>query len=146
MLRKIPRAVLIYGLVTAGAIGGIFLWDYVAGPSRTPNPDDPAVRARAAAQSITGEPTVRRELSRRQDGWSIEARSKYYAAAATREGNREYLATEGRLIVQLILNDLPEISEARVELYEGRRRLATVTVCREPQYDQYTVLYESDLR
>lgn len=76
----------------------------------------------------------------------VEARSKYYSATATREGNREYLATEGRLIVQLILHDLPEISEARVELYEGRHRLATITGRREQQYVQYTILYEGDLR
>ncbi len=76
----------------------------------------------------------------------VEARSKYYNATATREGNREYLATEGRLIVQLILHDLPEISEARVELYEGRHRLATITGRSEQPYAQYTILYESDLR
>lgn len=75
----------------------------------------------------------------------VQARSKYYNPNAPVEDNREYLATEGRLIVQLMLHDMPDLMVARVELFSGRRRVAIVEGTSNQQFDQYRVSYEGPL-
>lgn len=115
MRRRIPSAIVIYVIAASVAVAGIFIWDQLSRPSPTLNLNDPAMRARAAAQSITAEPTVRHVRVDEATGRVVvEARSKHCKASAARDENRQYLATEGRLIVRLILHDLPELSEAEV--------------------------------
>ncbi len=142
MRRRIPSAIVIYVIAASVAVAGIFIWDQLSRPSPTLNLNDPAMRARAAAQSITGEPTVRHiRVDEATGRVVVEARSKYYKASGERDENRQYLATEGRLIVQLILHDLPELSEAEVDLYDVRRRLVSVIGRPGQQCGQYTVSY-----
>lgn len=139
------RPVAIYVLVALVIMGGIALWDRASRPVAVPAAGGVAVRARAAAQSITGEPTVRRVIDDQVGQVTVQARSKYYSSKASADDNREYLATEGRLIVQLILHDIPEILVARVELYGGRQRLATVEGGPAQKYEEYRVTYDGPL-
>ncbi len=141
---RFPVAAVVYVAVAAVVMVGLIAWDH-AFPSRPPDPRDPAVQARATAQSITGERTVRRVELPEPGHVTVQATSKYYNPRATLQDNRAYLATEGRLIVQLILRDMPDITVARVELYAGRRRVAIVEGRSSQAYDQYAVGYEGAL-
>jgi hypothetical protein len=142
---EISRAVIFYVLIAALAAGGIYAWDRAARESVVTNPNDPAVRAKAAAQTITGEPTVRRVIVDEPGIVTVEARSKYYRSDAPLAENRQYLATEGRLIVQMIFYDLPEMVVAKVALFSGRARLAVVEGRASQKYEDYKVTYEGPL-
>lgn len=142
--KRIGPAVLVYVVVAVVITAGLITWDRAARPAPL-DPQDPRVRAKAAAQSITGQPTVRRVDVPGSGRVVVHATSKYYDAKASPEYNREYLATEGRLIVQLILFDMPDISRARVELYAGRLRVAAVEGRGDQKYEQYEVSYDGPL-
>jgi hypothetical protein len=71
--------------------------------------------------------------------------SRYYDPHHTPALNRQYLATEGRLAVQLILYDDPEIGRVVAELDWGRQKLATVTGTPGQAYDAYEVDYAQHL-
>lgn len=139
---RLPVAV-VYVIVAVLAGGGILAWDILTRPKPI-DPTDPAVRAKAAAQSITGQPTVRR-VEMGEDHVTVHATSRYYDSQASQEYNRQYLATEGRLIVQLILNDIPELPGAEVRLYSGRKVVAVVRGVSGQAYDEYTVTYDPSL-
>ncbi|HEY3248581.1 MAG TPA: hypothetical protein VGK88_09870 [bacterium] len=141
----ISRAVVLYLVIAAVVAGGIYAWDAATRPSAVTNPNDPAVRAKAAAQTITGEPTVRRVIVDNPGVVTVEANSKYYKGDASPAANRQYLSTEGRLIVQLILHDMPEMVVARVVLFSGRTRLATIEGRTNQTYEAFRVTYEGPL-
>lgn len=141
--RRISPAVIVFVAAAAVATTGLVLWDRAA-PRLVPDARDPAVRARAAAQSITGQQTVRR-VEVEPGRVVVHAASKYYDPRASAAANREYLATEGRLMLQLILNDVPELMSAQVQLYSGRRRLAVIRGHPGQAYEEYTVSYDAIL-
>lgn len=106
----------------------------------------PALRARGAVLTISGDdsrPDVRYDPA----SGTITARfqSKYYDPKHTAAYNREYLATEGRLIVQLALHNSPEATEVVAVLYRGRQQLATVSGGASQAYNDYTVEYAKGL-
>lgn len=141
--KTISPAVIVYVAVAAVLTTGLIVWDRAA-PRQVPDARDPAVRAKAAAQSITGQATVRR-VEVEPGRVVVHATSRYYNPQATVEDNREYLATEGRLIVQLILNDIPDLMSAQVQLYSGRRRLAMIQGHPGQEYEEYHVSYDAPL-
>jgi hypothetical protein len=141
----LSRAIIAYVAAALAVAGGIYAWDAATRAAPVTNPNDPAVRAKAAAQSVTGEPTVRRVVIDDAGTVTVEARSKYYKSDAGMSENRQYLATEGRLIVQLILNDVPEMIVARVVLVSGRTVLAVVEGRANQDYGDYKVTYEGPL-
>lgn len=57
----------------------------------------------------------------------------------------EYLATEGRLIVRLILHDVSEVPAAQVELYSGRRHLVSIEGVAGQRYADYRVTFSAVL-
>ncbi|MGH2404050.1 MAG: hypothetical protein ACRDGN_06225 [bacterium] len=135
-----------YILIAIVVATGIYVWDLYSRPGPvSDDPRDPAVRAKAAAQTVTGEPTVRRVVIDEAGTVAVEARSKYYNPDASLAENRQYLATEGRLIVQLILNDVPEMVVARVALFSGRTTLAVVEGRANQEYADYKVTYQGPL-
>ncbi len=144
-MKRVPKAIAVYVIAAAAVMAGIVLWDRASPPAAL-NPFDPAVRAKAAAQSITGEPTVRRVEVPASDRVIVHATSKYYSSRAPVQENREYLATEGRLIAQLILEDTPQTMTAVVQLYSGRQRLAVIEAHRDQAYANYAVRYEGALK
>jgi hypothetical protein len=145
-LKDLARPAIRYLLIAGVAVAGIIAWDLYTRPGPgSDDPRNPAVRAKAAAQSVTGEPTVRRVVIDDAGTVTVEARSKYYRSGAGLSENRQYLATEGRLIVQLILNDVPEMVIARVVLFSGRTALAFVEGRANQEYGDYKVTYEGPL-
>ena len=107
---------------------------------------NPALRARGAVISISG------DASRPQASYDpasgtvlIRFQSKYYDPKHTPALNRQYLATEGRLVVQLALYDAPEAARVVAELYRGRDKLATVTGSSADAYNDYAVQYSKGL-
>jgi len=145
-LGRTARPVAIYIMAAVVIAAAIYVWDATTRPGPgSDDPRDPAVRAKAAAQTITGEPTVRRVIADEPGIVTVEARSKYYRSDAAPAENRQYLATEGRLIVQMIFYDLPEMVVARVELFNGRTRLAVVEGRASQKYEDYKVTYEGSL-
>lgn len=107
---------------------------------------DPATRARGAALSISGQESHPIAVYDPPSGTvTVRVQSRYYDPTHTAQLNREYLATEGRLVVQLVLYNDPEVSRAVVELYRRRQRLATVSGAPRDAYARYAVTYASGL-
>lgn len=140
-------------LVAAGA-GGVLLWNRIAQvqqgaiPSQVPPgvTHDPATRARGAVVSLSGEAS--HPLAAYDPGSgtvSVRFQSRYYDPQHTPQLNRQYLATEGRLAVQLILYDTPEVGRAVAELYHGSERLATISGVQGQAYSAYSVDYARTL-
>ncbi len=103
---------------------------------------DPATRARGAVVSISGQESRPVAAYDPPSGTvTVRFQSHYYDPQHSAQLNRQYLATEGRLVVQLILYDDPEISRAVAELYHGRQKLATVSGTPGDAYAGYTVEY-----
>ncbi len=107
---------------------------------------DPALRARGAVITISG------EASRPQASYDpasgtvlLRFQSKYYDPKHSKALNRQYLATEGRLVVQLALYNAPEAGRVVAELYHGRDKLATVSGASWDDYKSYVVQYASTL-
>lgn len=141
------------GIVAAG-VGGFLLWNRIAqvqqGAITAQVPPgvthDPATRARGAVLSLSGEashPVA--EYDPASGTVSVRFQSRYYDPQHSRQLNRQYLATEGRLVVQLILYNTPEVSRAVAELYHGSERLATVTGAQGDAYSAYAVEYARTL-
>ncbi len=107
---------------------------------------DPATRAGGAVVSISG-PESRPVATYDPASGVVTVRfqSKYYDPTHTAALNRQYLATEGRLVVQLVLYNVPEIGAVVAELYTGGRRLATVTGTPAQAYQDYAVEYARGL-
>jgi hypothetical protein len=107
---------------------------------------DPATRARGAVVSISGQDSHPRATYDPPSGTvTVKFQSKYYDPTHTAALNRQYLATEGRLVVQLVLYNDPEIGTAVAELYAGGRLLATVTGAQSDAYKDYKVEYPRGL-
>jgi hypothetical protein len=146
----IPLAV----AVVLAAGGGWFVWNRIAAvqqgavlPSVPPGiTRDPATRARGAVVSIAGQES-RPHTSYDPASGTVTAQfqSKYYDPKHSAALNRQYLATEGRLVVQLVIYDVPEIARAVAQLYSGGRLLATVTGTPSQAYADYTVEYAAGL-
>ncbi len=141
------------GIVAAG-VGGSLLWNRVAqvqqGAITAQVPPgvthDPATRARGAVLSLSGDASRPVAVYDPASGTvSVRFQSRYYDPQHTRQLNRQYLATEGRLVVQLILYNTPEVSRAVAELYHGSERLATVAGTQGDAYSAYTVEYARGL-
>ncbi|HKV46435.1 MAG TPA: hypothetical protein VJT32_17445 [bacterium] len=134
--------------------GGVLVWNRIAqvqegavSPQVPPGVTrDPATRARGAVVSISGEDSRPRSTYDPAAGTvTVQFQSKYYDPKHTAALNRQYLATEGRLVVQLILYNDPEIGRAVADLYWGRRLLATVSGAPADAYNNYTVEYAKNL-
>lgn len=107
---------------------------------------DPATRARGAVVSISGPGSHPVATYDPPSGTvTVRFQSHYYDPHHSAALNRQYLATEGRLIVQLILYDDPEIGRAAAELYMGRQKLAAVSGTPKDTYAGYTVEYAPGL-
>ncbi len=112
-------------------------------PAGTANP---AVRVAGAVRSISGTDSVRR--ARYDPGTQsvrVEVSSRYYDAAKPAQENREYLATEGRLAVQLALFDNTTVQSVTILLYSRRQLLATVTGRQGDAFGQMKVEYSGVL-
>lgn len=107
---------------------------------------EPATRARGAVVSISGEAS-RPEASYDPSSGTVTVsfQSRYYDPSHTAALNRQYLATEGRLIVQLALYQNSSIAQVVAKLYHGRRYLATVSGAPGQDYAAYSVQYAPDL-
>jgi hypothetical protein len=134
----------------AAIAGGFLLWNRIAQvqqgviTSRVPPgvTRDPATRARGAVISISGEASHPVAAYDPASGTvSVRFQSRYYDPQHSAQLNRQYLATEGRLDVQLVLYTAPEVSRVIAELYHGRQKLATVTGAQGEAYSAYTVVY-----
>jgi len=150
----LPRAIGI-GIAAAALIaGGVFLYGRISQVQRgAVLPDipqgvqrDPATRARGAVISISGEASRPAATYDPASGTvTVRFQSRYYDPAHTAALNRQYLATEGRLIVQLALYNDSSAAQVVAELYHGRQRLATVTGAPGQDYAAYTVQYDPGL-
>lgn len=150
----IPKAV--WAAVTAAVLiaGGTLLYGRIAQVQRgAVLPDipqgvqrDPATRARGAVISISGDAS-RPVASYDPASGTVTVRfqSRYYDPTHTAALNRQYLATEGRLVVQLALYHDTSAAQVVAELYHGRRRLATVTGAPGQDYAAYAVQYAPGL-
>jgi len=106
----------------------------------------PALKARGAVISISG------DASRPQTSYdpasgtvTVRFQSKYYDPSHAAALNRQYLATEGRLVVQLAMYNAPEVARVVAELYHGRQKLATVAGTPDQAYAAYAVEYATGL-
>jgi hypothetical protein len=107
---------------------------------------NPAARARGAVITISGQDSHPRATYDPASGTvTVRFQSKYYDVKHTAALNRQYLATEGRLVVQLVLYNDPEIGTAVGELYDRGRLLATVTGAPADAYNDYIVEYARGL-
>ncbi|HYM69363.1 MAG TPA: hypothetical protein VEZ44_07190 [bacterium] len=107
---------------------------------------DPALRARGAAISISGDASHPQASYDPASGTVlVRLQSKYYDPKHTAALNRQYLATEGRLVVQLALYNAPEAGRVVAELYHGRQKVATVTGASGDAYNDYRVDYAKGL-
>ena len=149
--RTVVLLTLAFGVVIAGGGG---LWHRIAQvqqgaiPSQVPPgvTRDPATRARGAVLSISGQESRPRATYDPASGTvTVRFQSKYYDPKHTAALNRQYLATEGRLVVQLVLYNVPEIAAVVAELSDGGRLLATVTGTPSEAYADYTVDYARGL-
>jgi len=105
-------------------------------------PHDPATKARGAVISLSGEGADPTAVYDPAAGTvTVRFQSKYYDPRHSAKLNRQYLATEGRLAIQLILYNTPEVSRAVAELYRGRTLLATVSGTPDQPYASYLVDY-----
>ena len=144
---------LVIGLAVLVA-GGVLIWTRIAQvqegaiiPQVPPGVTrDPATRARGAVASISGQESHPRATYDPASGTvTVQFQSRYYDPKHTAALNRQYLATEGRLVVQLVLYNAPEISRVVAELYRGRRLLATVSGTPADAYNDYKVEVPRDL-
>jgi hypothetical protein len=107
---------------------------------------DPATRARGAVVSISGkESQPRADYDPASGTVTVRFQSKYYDVTHTVELNRQYLATEGRLVVQLVLYNSPDVGTVVAQLYNRGRLLATVTGAQPDAYADYKVEYATGL-
>ena len=153
--RALGRAVVLIILALAVAVGGGSLLylriSQVQQGAITPDVPqgvtrDPATRARGAVVSISGQDSHPRATYDPSSGTvTVKFQSKYYDATHTAALNRQYLATEGRLVVQLVLYNDPEIGTAVAQLYNGGRLLATVSGAPADAYKDYKVEYARGL-
>ncbi|HLW47152.1 MAG TPA: hypothetical protein VKW09_05230 [bacterium] len=136
----IAGGVLLYGRIAQVQRGAV-LPDIPQGVQR-----DPATRARGAVISISGEAS-RPEASYDPASGTVTVRfqSRYYEPTHTVALNRQYLATEGRLVVQLALYNDSSAAQVVAELYHGRQHLATVTGAPGQDYAAYSVRYAPGL-
>ncbi len=142
-------------LALAAAVGGgTLLWSRISqvqqgqvSPELAPGAKrDPATRARGAAVSISGqESRPWADYDAASGTVMVRFQSKYYDPKHTRELNRQYLATEGRLVVQLTLYNSPDVGTAVAQLYSRRTLLATVTGSQSDAYADYKVEYATGL-
>jgi len=148
--RIVPLAVAL--VVAAG--GGWLLWNRIAqvqqgavSPAVPPGVTrDPATRARGAVVTLAGPESHPRVMYDPPSGTvTVQFQSKYYDPAHDAKYNRQYLATEGRLVVQLVLYNVPEISRAVAQLYRGSRWLVTVSGAQGDAYNDYSVEYAQGL-
>jgi hypothetical protein len=149
--RALGRTVVLLILALAVAVGGgslVYLRiSQVQQGAITPDVPqgvrrDPATRARGAVVSISGQDSRPRATYDPPSGTvTVKFQSKYYDATHTAALNRQYLATEGRLVVQLVLYNDPEIGTAVAQLYHGGRLLATVSGGTGDAYKDYKVEY-----
>jgi len=108
---------------------------------------DPATRARGAVLSISGQDSHPVATYDPPSGTvTVRFQSRYFDPNHGAPLNREYLATEGRLVIQLVLYNDPEISRAVAELYHGRQQVATVSGTHGQAYAGYSVEYAQGLR
>ena len=151
----VGRTVVVALLALAVAVGGgTLLWLRISEVQQGQvNPElppgarrDPATRARGAAVSISGkESRPWADYDAPSGTVTVRFQSKYYDAAHTAELNRQYLATEGRLVVQLVLYNSPDVGTAVAQLYNRRKLLATVTGSQSNAYAEYKVEYAGGL-
>ncbi len=135
-------------------VGGALLWSRISrvqqGSILPPIPQgikhDPATRARGAVVTISGPDSNPLATYDPLSGTvTVRFQSRYYDLHHAAALNRQYLATEGRLVVQLILYDDPEISRAVAMLFHGPSLLATVTGTPADSYSGYSVAYAPGL-
>jgi hypothetical protein len=153
--RPVGRTVVLFTIALAVAVGGGSLLylriSQVQQGAITPEVPqgvtrDPATRARGAVVSISGQDSRPRATYDPPSGTvTVKFQSKYYDPTHTAALNRQYLATEGRLVVQLVLYNDPEIGTAVAELYARGRLLATVTGTQSDAYKDYKVEYPRGL-
>ncbi len=138
----------------AAIAGGFLLWTRLAQvqqgeitPEAPPGVTrDPATRARGAVTSISGAASHPVASYDPASGTvSVRFQSRYYDPQHSPQLNRQYLATEGRLDVQLVLYTAPEVGRVVAELYHGRQKLATVTGTQGEAYAAYSVDYAGTL-
>lgn len=150
----VPR--IVGGAVVAAVLvaGGVLLFGRIAGVQRgAVLPDipqgmqhDPATRARGAVVSISGEASHPDASYDPASGTvTVSFQSRYYDPTHTAALNRQYLATEGRLIIQLALYQNSSIAQVVAKLYHGGRYLATVSGSPGQDYAAYPVQYAPDL-
>lgn len=151
---RLPRAISIGVAAAAVIAGGVLLYGRIAQVQRgAVLPDipqgvqrDPATRARGAVISISGDASRPVATYDPASGTvTVRFQSRYYDPTHTAALNRQYLATEGRLIVQLALYHDSSTAQVVAELYRGRQRLATVTGSPGQDYSAYTVEYAPGL-
>ena len=107
---------------------------------------DPATRARGAVISISGDASHPEASYDPASGTvTVSFQSRYYDRTHTAALNRQYLATEGRLIIQLALYQNSSIAQVVAKLYHGRQYLATVSGSPGQDYAAYPVRYAPDL-
>lgn len=150
----VPRIV---GALVAAAVliaGGVLLYGRIAQVQHgAVLPDipqgmqhDPATRARGAVVSISGDASHPDASYDPASGTvTVSFQSRYYDPTHTAALNRQYLATEGRLIVQLALYQNSSIAQVVAKLYHGRRYLASVSGSPGQDYAAYPVQYAPDL-
>jgi hypothetical protein len=145
-----PAWLLLAAALAAAGAGGVALWNRIVQVQQgaiTPQvppgvTHDPATRARGAVLSLSGHDSRPVAVYDPASGTvSVRFQSRYYDPQHARQLNRQYLATEGRLAVQLILHNDPEVGHAVAELYHGSERLATVSGAQGDAYSAYTVDY-----
>jgi hypothetical protein len=107
---------------------------------------DPATRVRGAVITISGDASHPVASYDPASGTvTVRFQSRYYDPAHTAALNRQYLATEGRLIIQLALYQDAAAAQVVAELYHGRQHLATVTGAPGQDYAGYAVQYAPGL-
>lgn len=136
----IAGGALLYGRIAQVQQGAV-LPDIPQGVQR-----DPAARVRGAVVSISGDashPTASYDPA--SGTVTVRFQSRYYDPTHTAALNRQYLATEGRLIIQLALYHDASTAQVVCELYHGRRRLATVSGEPGQDFGAYAVQYAPGL-
>jgi len=149
------RTVVLLMLALAVAVGGgSLLWLRISQVQQgAVSPDippgvkrNPATRAQGAVVSISGQDSRPRATYDPASGTvTVRFQSKYYDSTHTAALNRQYLETEGRLVVQLVLYNDPEIGTAVAQLYNGGRLLATVSGAPADAYKDYKLEYAQGL-
>ncbi len=136
----IAGGALVYGRIAQVQRGAV-LPDIPRGVQR-----DPATRVRGAVISISGDASHPVATYDPASGTvTVRFQSRYYDPTHTAALNRQYLATEGRLIVQLALYQGASAAQVVAELYHGRQHLATVSGTPGQDYAGYSVQYAPGL-